>query len=165
VGGLEDAEPRTIAFDPGKIAGGDKVTRDAVFRFVRPTEAHVEAFIAPDEPPDRNPEDNQLSIQVVVTRPGCTERGGRGNAIIEDRRNRQVICTRNGDDTITAGDRDVVRSGGGRDTVTCRRAFCVLELGGGNDIARCPGACYVDGGPGKDDCPKGREVIRENCER
>jgi hypothetical protein len=160
---------RLIAFDPGQLAGGDEASRDAVLRLLEPMRAQIEAYVAPDEPPDRNPSDNSLMVEVDVAAPTCTEGGKHSRntpgASVRDTPERQIVCTADGNDRITAGDRDVIRSGAGRDTVLCRRSFCVLDLGAGNDIAKCPGACFVDGGPGRDDCPRGRLVLTRNCER
>jgi hypothetical protein len=153
-----------VAFDPGSIPGGEEASRKGILRFPRPATATVEVHVAPDEPQDRNPAGNAVTIEVDVSSPACTTRAREG-ASIENTRRRQVMCTGGRDDTLSAGDQDVVRSAGGDDRVTCTQAFCVLELGRGNDVARCPGACYVNGGPGKDTCPRGESVIRESCER
>lgn len=162
---------RLVAFDPGAVPGGAEVSRKATLRFIGSALARIEAHVAPDEPPDRDPTDNALTVEVEVTSPECTDRprthararDGRG-ADVRNRAGRQVVCTGDGDDTITAGDRDVVRSGAGEDRITCEKSFCVLDLGPGDDVAICRGACYVNGGPGKDDCPDGPNVIKENCE-
>ena len=155
---------RLASFDPGSIPGGQEVSRKGVLRFPRPTVATVEVYVAPDEPQDRNPAGNSATVEVKVSSPACTTRAPDA-ATVQNTRRRQVICTGGRDDTISAGDKDVVRSAGGDDRVTCTQPFCVLELGAGNDVARCPGACYVDGGAGRDQCPRGRSIITVNCER
>lgn len=164
----DSGNPRAAlnAYDPGRLAGGQEVSKKALLRFITPGVIEVEAFIGPDEPPDRNPANNETSAQVVVKAPACTRERttsiGAGMRV-KDTPRRQVTCTGRGDDEITAGDQDVVRSKGGDDLVVCKEAFCVLELGPGDDTARCLDACFVDGGSGRNTCPRGKLVIARNC--
>jgi hypothetical protein len=166
------ATAAAIGYQTVVLQPGASIEQKSGLRFTRPGTYDVPGRVTPDQPPGppNNPSDNEDSVTVSVNKAACTRKAGRlllspDDANVKDKQGRQVVCTKGGDDRITAGDQDVVYSKGGDDVVTCKEPFCVLELGGGNDTAKCPQGCFVNGGPGKDNCPEGDLVIKDGCEK
>ena len=155
----------------------DLLSHDVLFRDMASNRLGIHGLtfeVSPDRPSELNPADNRVHVNWTTVPAGCTRRAGMPllalnpsseDANVKNKARAEVVCTKGGDDRITAGNGDVVYSKAGRDKVTCKEAACVLELGGGNDVVSCAAACYVNGGPGKDNCPEGDLVIRDNCEK